>query len=924
MDIETKYLVVDLETTGTKWKQGDRIIQFAATLVEKDHLTQQYNFLINPKQPISERISELTNLTNDQLAQQPPFAFYAPKIQALLQDVVFVAHNVNFDWPFLQDALRAAGYAVPNIAAIDTVQLAQILLPQAPSFKLSDLTRYLNIEHDQPHQADSDAAATAQLFLYLKQRLQHLPVLTLKTLQRFSGGLLRQTGDFIDSISEQMQNQPAVLAADLVEVHHLILKRPTRSSHSLPQASKFPLSLAKKKQLLGPKIELRPQQMKMMNFVYRKIITQTPLALIDAPTGMGKTLGYLLPLSYAVDQGQVVVIATSTKLLQQQLLQEALPILNHLRQHHYSAITISSPYNYLDLDDFYFWLFHAPIRRSTAIVKMRLLVWLTQTETGNLNELNLTNYDNDFFKLIRSNGHRQQSQFHEYEFWQRRQHQVAQSDFIITNQAYLLRSLNTKIWPDSAILVVDEASSLLNHSLQLHACLTIGVLKTALKKTSDLLYQNRVTLRVFFTTNQLAAWTHDDLSSLQAAFDTFTQQLAIFQADLSSHYLKKLVPLDQRQKPITLALNPEQILPLTLQRLEKLARSLQSILLKLSKLFDLYEAIQPNTPIIINRIIYQLRTEYSTLVYQERQIEDLLASGSIWRTHTSWILQQTQYHNWDSLSLGTQLFDQSNYLTALQEQFSCCLFIGGTLAYHHSFQNFQQQLGLTQPLDRQQKLILKRDFALETRLQVYVAEHIPPPRAQADYEQQLTQCLWEILKSQSGKVLILFNSLTTIQTVVSSLATTNLANQWEFLVQGNGSNARLQKRFALGRQVVLFATQSFGEGVNLAPHALKLVIITHLPFDALDDPLVQAKSDFWRRQHLNSFTVESLPTATRRLKQQVGRLIRTPEDRGVLLFLDSRIADTRYGQQMYRELGLPKYQVFNSNAAIVQQLKMFL
>jgi len=144
---------------------------------------------VNPGKLIPPFITQLTSITNEDVIDQPSFSEVASHIIELLEEAVIVAHNVLFDIPFLRTELQHAGYDLVNHAIIDTVELARVLLPQAPGYKLSELSQYLELHHEQPHRAISDALVTAQLFLHLIEKLNRLPELTVQQLQELFTGL---------------------------------------------------------------------------------------------------------------------------------------------------------------------------------------------------------------------------------------------------------------------------------------------------------------------------------------------------------------------------------------------------------------------------------------------------------------------------------------------------------------------------------------------------------------------------------------------------------------------------------------------------------------------------------------------------------------------------------------------------------------
>ncbi|MBA1394819.1 hypothetical protein EQ500_13250, partial [Lactobacillus sp. XV13L] len=122
----------------------------------------------------------------------------------------------------------------------------------------------------------------------------------------------------------------------------------------------------------------------------------------------------------------------------------------------------------------------------------------------------------------------------------------------------------------------------------------------------------------------------------------------------------------------------------------------------------------------IIQIIFQLRLEYQIVLHQERQLEHVLAGLSIWSPQTGLILKMTNYSNWDTLSLNTQIFTQEALIQQLQQQFQTTILIGAALKYQRSFKNFCQQLGITQTIPAKDRLSLKRDYILDDKIKVYL------------------------------------------------------------------------------------------------------------------------------------------------------------------------------------------------------------
>ncbi len=156
------YAIVDIETTGGH-ASASGITDIAIILHNGQKVYHKFESLINPKQPIPVYIQALTGINNDMVKEAPAFTEVAAKIYALLQDKIFVAHNVNFDYSFIKYHLAAAGFDL-QCKKLCTVRLSRKIIPGYPSYSLGKLCHYLGIENDSRHRAMGDAFATSTLF----------------------------------------------------------------------------------------------------------------------------------------------------------------------------------------------------------------------------------------------------------------------------------------------------------------------------------------------------------------------------------------------------------------------------------------------------------------------------------------------------------------------------------------------------------------------------------------------------------------------------------------------------------------------------------------------------------------------------------------------------------------------------------------
>ncbi|HRG81739.1 MAG TPA: exonuclease domain-containing protein [Chitinophagaceae bacterium] len=176
------YAIVDIETTGS-YAAANGITEISIQLSDGQSVTGQYNTLINPGQPIPPYISAMTGISNQMVATAPRFEEVAEKVYQLLQDRIFIAHNVSFDYSFVKSHLREAGFEL-NTKKLCTVRLSRKIIPGLPSYSLGKLSRSLGIEITDRHRATGDAAATARIFhlLLANDKEQHIQ----KSLQRNS------------------------------------------------------------------------------------------------------------------------------------------------------------------------------------------------------------------------------------------------------------------------------------------------------------------------------------------------------------------------------------------------------------------------------------------------------------------------------------------------------------------------------------------------------------------------------------------------------------------------------------------------------------------------------------------------------------------------------------------------------------------
>lgn len=442
-----RYVVVDLEATSTGSKA--KIIQVGIVVIEDGEIVEQYATDVNPHEPLDSHIKELTGLTDKRLAKAPEFSQVAGKIFELVKDGIFVAHNVQFDANLLAEFLFIEGYEL-RTPRIDTVELAQVFYPQLEKYNLGILCQDLGISLEQAHTALSDAQATAELFLCMRQKMFQLPKGLLERLLSLSDSLLYESYMVIEEV---YQKQSILVEHNLVEVQGLFLRKekPVLSPRKL--SKDFETNIA----LLG--LEERTLQERFAQKV-QECLQEENISFIQAQTGIGKTYGYLLPALSLEHEGGIL-LSVPTKILQNQVMQEEAKRLEEI--FHISIHSLKGPQNYLKLDAFHAVLDKEEPNRLYTRFKMQLLVWLTETDTGDLDEIGqLYRYQQFLPNLVHDGNLHKDSLFWLEDFWRRGQEKACSCKLLVTNHAYLVTRLeDDPSLLEGRLLILDEAQKIL-------------------------------------------------------------------------------------------------------------------------------------------------------------------------------------------------------------------------------------------------------------------------------------------------------------------------------------------------------------------------------------------------------------------------------------------------------------------------------
>lgn len=929
-----RFAVLDFETTGNQ--PNDEIIQIGLVILGHDlKIECEYHTLVRPTVPIPEFISQLTGMTGEHVKDAPDIDEAMIGLVPLLSDVVLIGHHVEFDYQFLRHALEQTGYMPFTGRILDTVELLRILFPALPSFQLGTVSSEMGIVHDRPHQAQSNARATADVFVRCLEAIDQLPLLTLQRVVDVFDE--QQVCDLKWLLVEKLQDREASEWTDEEGYHpfrQVTFKQgdwtetpPSRDSSEHPlKDTTFAQFLDQVKANLASQLdnyERRDSQEQMFSTVMECFQKEHHL-LIEAGTGTGKSLGYLLPSIYqSVSQDTKVIVSTHTINLQEQLRQRDLPLLERIVPVPFKASVLKGRSHYLCLRKFEHKINNREYVhvRDDSLTAAQMLVWLSQTEHGDDEELHFVHKGADFWETVASDSdsclNRACPWFRRC-FYHRAKNDANLSDIIITNHSLLFTDViaEHRLLPSYEQLVVDEA-----HHFEETAATHLGI-----------------HLQYFSLIHPLARLYKDSkngaLVLLQQRLRLSGNEKAIVWAGGIEKLLTQLVDVKEQWDRLHGQLY--QMLPFANEAGQVEGGQI---------VFRLSSANRPDGWDAVTELESDIYARLSDIVHSGEKLvqewkdydDDEIQGGTAnvaglfmdmeqlrigFRQFMQgkdadmvyWMEGNLQY-KYKSMQMYAVPIDVSG---ALKRYFfelkKSVILTSATLAVDKSFQFVAEQLGLkdAEQDGRLNTVILRSPFNYRQQSLVVIPRDFPSVKGASDaqFNATLMQSLADVAKVTEGRMLVLFTSYRMLRDVYEPLRKALSLHGIQVLGQGidSGNRSKLTRRFREQPHSVLLGTSSFWEGVDIPGDALTCLAIVRLPFQPPNHPLVEAKCDRLKRMNQNPFRKYSVPQAVIRFKQGFGRLVRTTQDKGIVIIYDTRVIDTSYGKYFLYSLPGPKME----------------
>ncbi|MGG2107633.1 ATP-dependent DNA helicase DinG [Lysinibacillus pakistanensis] len=895
-----KYAIVDLETTGHSPANGDRMIQIAIVIIKDWQIERTFTKFINPGKAIPPFIQDLTHITDKDVKDALPFEAHADYIYELLAECVFVAHNADFDLSFLQAEFKRAGLPKWQGKKMDTVELAKILFPMSLSFKLGDLAADLNIPLANAHRADDDALATAELFICCWKELLALPQLTLEQMHRRSFRLKSNVSQlFFEALQIKRQH---VTGNENVSYYRNLAICDGRKQHtSHAEIVSFPQTAAEKTLLMAkamPNFEERPAQFEMMDTIWQALNAKTE-CVIEASTGIGKTVGYLLPaILYAQAMNKKIAISTYTSHLQEQLVEEELPKIEKILGTKVNIAVLKGIQHYIDIARFEQCMAYADESYDDTFTILQILVWLTKTETGVLSELNVSGGGQLFIEKIRKMPDEKTRGF---DFYEQALKNSETADCIVTNHSMVLSDLvrQTPIFTQIDGWIIDEAHQFIQATMQQDEVVfsytqwkyifgQIGTMEeTALFQQLSQAAKKRQRVPM-----QSLQRLDTQFIRLQRTFDE-TVQRAVLQ-------MQQQIKSKQASSKYTLFLEDVPLAKEPLLKVSKLTQQWLDLAAEVGQIFENnIEQLDNNELYLLSEWYYWIREMKMKIAEWEEIFLSPQTENSVWLEFDVRSVPGS-LHAFKKPVNVTPIIEK--VLAPLRKQASI-IWTSGTLTVPGNERFVTRQLGIA---DRVEITKLQAPPAYYAGAKAFIVTDMPDIQhvSQDDYIEAVAHAITRTVRMTEGRCFVLFTAQEMLRKTVELIQDSELLDDYMLFAQGvsGGSRMRILKSFQKFSHAVLFGTNSFWEGVDVPGDALASVIVVRLPFSSPEEPIFKARAKHITAQGHNSFNELSLPEAIMRFKQGFGRLIRSSQDKGAFIVLDRRITTKSYGKEFIKAL----------------------
>lgn len=930
--LDADVVVLDTETTGFSFNH-DELIQIAAARMRFGEIVEWYVTFVNPGKEIPDEVAHLTNIHDEDVQDAPDPDTALEGLVEFVGDSLVVAHNVGFDRTFVTK--RSSGAALKNNIWIDSLDLARIALPRLNSHRLLDLVRAFG-GADSTHRADDDVVATCLVYRVLLAAVAAMPAPLVKHIGEMAEVDQWNTVFVFKELTDPDAAPYSLSKSRRSQVEAQSAGASTDRSSSLEaensecftgniidrqQENDPPLKFASDEEVarafepdgiigqLYADYEMREPQKLMALSVHHALRTGENAA-IEAGTGVGKSMAYLLPLALlAKENGVTTGVATKTNALLDQLVNKELPLLEQALGITFASLKGFTHYPCLrkaeriDAQGPRQLLVNNQIVDQTPALAT-LLSFIEQTDYDDLDGLKLNFRALPRYSITSTSTEclrRKCPFFGKSCFVHGARERAQRCDIVITNHSLLYwdARFDHGLLPPIRYWVVDEAHNAEEEARRAFSTsLASDTVKSIIRRlTSDSArYNPLIRAERVDVVEEARTLLSTMLSKTRNAGNAFA--IAAEEYCLS---VKDLLYFDTRKKNrgyeyLDLWLNDEIRESSVFQGVRACAKSMQDTLEKLIKairdVVAYFEEIDHSS---------SAQREIALLALELRELYEAL--DTIFFAHKENRVYSVRLNRTKDQFKDAFLAQPLNVGQNLNETFypetDTVVYTSATLSVDNSFESFENALGLNESEGSHAKMLqIESSYDFDTNMRVYLPTDMPEPQ-EASYLPTLQAFLVRLHLAQEGSMLTLFTNrkemekcFDEVNPQLKEAGLRLVCQKWGVSVKG------LRDDFLSDEHLSLFALKSFWEGFDAPGATLKGVVIPKLPFGLPTDPLSCERELHDPR----AWAHYSLPQAVIAIKQAVGRLIRTSSDKGVVVLADKRLITKYYGKKFLNSL----------------------
>lgn len=641
----------------------------------------------------------------------------------------------------------------------------------------------------------------------------------------------------------------------------------------------------------------------------------------EAGTGVGKSFAYLIPaLAWAARNKERVVVSTATINLQRQLMDKDIPLVSSLFRKRLKSVLVKGRGNYLCRTRLLDALDEEGLYADDDHPLRRIAAWAETSATGDRADLSFWP-DDALWSRVRAEADEclnMRCPFRESCFVLKVKRDAADADLIVANHHILFSDLaarsggagyeSTAVLPPYGTIIFDEA-----HAIEASATSFFSdeLTRFSVVRQSSRLYRERRG-RKFGIIVRL-----QNLKNLpQGVLRQFPDAAAALQAAIDAADIAAIALLGQDMNYRLLAERPEPAAGI-IEALGAVERALLSIAELLKDALDGVpdDAETDQSVHEAELALVRLSALAATCAKFKGYDED--------PAHVYWIDRgKTSQGEAFARFCITPLDIADTMNEAVFDRLRSVVCLSATLSVGNSFEFWKRRVGLSNAGARSECLAFQSPFPFERNAMLAAVNDAPPPDS-AEWQTWINDAIYQLIEASGGRALVLFTSYTALRAAWDSVKPRLDVLGIAAFRQGDDERSRLLDAFKTDIASVLFATDSFWEGIDAPGETLELVIITKLPFRVPTDPVQKARAEAVERRGGNSFMDLSLPEAVIRFKQGFGRLIRHSDDRGAVVVLDVRLLAKRYGSIFVASLPRTK-TCFKPLRPLVSELRDFL